>query len=105
MVSDQARAKQLMNELHGMMGEGGGEDARQVGPPAQTANPHPRLKARPRCTGRGVELYLWVLQFCSSLCVLFFQESQGGKSEPPLPRKQIKAATEEPVKEALDAAF
>ena len=46
MVWDQARAKQLMNEFQGMMGEGVG-DTRQVGPPAQTASPHPRLKARP----------------------------------------------------------
>ena len=88
-------------------GEGWGEDAWEVGSPAQTASPHPRLKARPR----GVELYLWVLQCCSSLCALLLQKSQGGKSEPRRPespqtlRQQIKAAIEEPVKEALDAAL
>ena len=55
----------------------------------------------PRCTGRGVELYLWVLQFCSSLCMLLLQESQGGWSEPRHPEEP----QPEPVKEALDAAL
>ena len=55
-----------------------------LGPPAQTANPHPRLKARLSCTERRVELHLWVLQFCSSLCLFFGSEQKcPGANRPP----------------------
>ena len=54
MVWDQARAKQLTNELQGDDGRGGGE--RQVGPPAQTATPNPRLprETEPHRTRDGI---------------------------------------------------
>ena len=65
MVWDQTRAKQLMNELQGMIGEGGGNTPGRWGRRPKQPPPQPRLKARPICTGRGVELYLWVLQFSS----------------------------------------
>ena len=81
MVWDQARAKQLVNELQGMMGEGG-KASRQVGPLTKTTSPHPWLKVGPSRTGKGVELRMWVVQFCSSLCVLLLQKSQGGRSVP-----------------------
>ena len=112
MLSDQARAKQFMNELQGMMaGGGGGGKDRQVGPPAQTATPDPRLQARPSRTEQGMTLYMRVLQFLPPFGVLLLQKGQSGRTDPLWPRKppalrqQIKAATEEQVKEALDAAL
>ena len=41
-------------------GRDGGRGGGGVGPPEKAANPHPRLKARPSRTGRGVELHMWV---------------------------------------------
>ena len=97
------------------MGEGGGED-RQVGPPAQTATPDPRLKARPSRTERWMELYMRAGSTisptvrCASLAKRPKREdgppaAQKAPNPETALRQQIKAATEEPVKEALDAAL
>ena len=84
---------QLMNELMGERGEA----SRQVGPPTKAASPHPRFMARPSCTGRGMELHLWVYIFAQSLCVLFLQKAKAGGQPEAALKQQIKAATEEPV--------
>ena len=108
-VWDQASPKQLMNELQGVMGKGGSKSA--GGTADKNSKPPPRLKARPNRTRRGVELYMWVLEFCLSPCVRLLQKSQGGRSvprpddNPQAPKQHIKAATKKPVKEASGAAL
>ena len=88
MVWDQAGAKQLMCELQGMMGEWGGGSRLAGGTADKSSKPHTRLMARPSCTGRGMELYLWVLQLCSSLCVceFFFATEKPRREARPPPR-------------------
>ena len=67
-----ARAKQLMNKLRGTMGECG----------AGGRTPPPRLLQPSGSTGRGVELFLWVLQFRASFCVFSCKKPKatGGRS-------------------------
>ena len=56
-----------------------------------------RPNSNPPSPARRVELYLWVSQVCSSLCLPFLQQNQGGKSEPrchkaPQPRNSFAPA-------------
>ena len=104
MVWDQARAKQLMSEL-----DDGGRGGRHPagGAAAQTASPHPRLKARPSWTGI-VLVGFTILPIALSVFLAKKPRREVGtpppQTQPPVP-ETVKAAAEEPVKEALGAAL
>ena len=109
MVWDQARAKQLMNELQGMMGEGGVKTGRGDRRPKQ--QPQTPGSRRDRAAqNEGWHCTCGFYNFSHrSVCFSCKKAKAGGRTpaaqKAPNPeaalRQQIKAATEEPVKEAL----
>ena len=80
MVWDQARAKQRMNELQGMTGEGG-EDTQQAGPPAQKASPPPAQGEPELHREKGGIVLVGFTILLISLSVFLAKKSQGGNPQ------------------------
>ena len=87
---EQARAKELMKELQGMMGAQVGRwDRRQK---QQTPTPGSRRDRAAK--------HMWVLQLCSSLCALLLQKKPRQRAGPP-PRRRPPTQKQRPVDPCL----